>query len=71
MDDATQVKSELLMAAVRKQTEDAVRKIMEALNAARRYVLTSHLLMTQVGRGKVGFSMWMPIAQQVNRAERW
>ena len=34
MDDVPQVKSELLMPAVREQVEDAVRKIMEAVNAA-------------------------------------
>ena len=34
MDDAPQVKSGLLMPAVREQVEDAVRKIMEAVNAA-------------------------------------
>ena len=34
MDDVPQVKSELLMAAVREQVEEAVRKIMEAVNAA-------------------------------------
>ncbi len=34
MDDVPQVKSELLMPAVREQVEDAVRRIMEAVNAA-------------------------------------
>ena len=34
MDDVPQVKSELLLPAVREQVEDAVRKIMEAVNAA-------------------------------------
>ena len=34
MDDVPQVKSELLLPVVREQVEDAVRKIMEAVNAA-------------------------------------
>jgi hypothetical protein len=34
MDDVPQVKSGLLLPAVREQVEDAVRKIMEAVNAA-------------------------------------
>ena len=34
MDDVPQVKTELLIGVVREQMEDAVRKIMEAVNAA-------------------------------------
>ena len=34
MDDVPQVKPELLMSAVREQIEEAVRKVMEAVNAA-------------------------------------
>lgn len=34
MDDVPQVKSELLLPAVREHVEDAVRRIMEAVNAA-------------------------------------
>ena len=34
MDDVPQVKTELLIGVVREQVEDAVRKIMEAVNAA-------------------------------------